>query len=38
MIFGADRPHGGTMALDGKPFRPRSPGDAMEAGLGLVPE
>jgi ABC-type sugar transport system ATPase subunit len=26
------------MALVGKPFRPRSPVDAMEAGLGLVPE
>jgi ribose transport system ATP-binding protein len=38
MIFGADRPHGGTMLLDGKPYRPRSPVDAMEVGLGLVPE
>jgi ABC-type sugar transport system ATPase subunit len=38
MIFGADRPQGGAMSLEGKPFRPRSPGDAMEAGLGLVPE
>ena len=28
----------GTMTLEGKPFRPRSPVDAMEAGLGLVPE
>jgi len=38
MIFGADRPQGGSMLLEGKPFRPRSPVDAMEAGLGLVPE
>lgn len=38
MIFGADRLHGGEMTLEGKPYRPRSPVDAMEAGLGLVPE
>jgi ribose transport system ATP-binding protein len=38
MIFGADRLHGGAMTLEGKPYRPRFPGDAMEAGLGLVPE
>jgi len=38
MIFGADRPQGGAMSLEGKPFHPRSPVDAMEAGLGLVPE
>jgi ribose transport system ATP-binding protein len=38
MIFGADRPQGGAMVLEGKPFQPRSPVDAMEAGLGLVPE
>jgi ribose transport system ATP-binding protein len=38
MIFGADRPQDGAMVLDGKAFRPRSPVDAMEAGLGLVPE
>jgi ribose transport system ATP-binding protein len=38
MIFGADRPQGGSMRLEGKPYRPRSPVDAMEAGLGLVPE
>jgi ribose transport system ATP-binding protein/rhamnose transport system ATP-binding protein len=38
LIFGADRPHDGSMVLEGKPYRPRSPVDAMEAGLGLVPE
>jgi len=38
LIFGADRPQSGSMQLEGKPFRPRSPVDAMEAGLGLVPE
>jgi ribose transport system ATP-binding protein/rhamnose transport system ATP-binding protein len=38
MIFGADRPQRGSMLLEGKPYRPRSPVDAMEAGLGLVPE
>jgi ribose transport system ATP-binding protein/rhamnose transport system ATP-binding protein len=38
LIFGADRPQGGGMVLEGKPYRPRSPVDAMEAGLGLVPE
>ncbi|HVZ01608.1 MAG TPA: sugar ABC transporter ATP-binding protein [Dongiaceae bacterium] len=38
MIFGADRPHGGTMTLDGAAFAPRSPVEAMQAGIGLVPE
>ena len=38
LIFGADRPDRGQMTLAGKPFRPRSPADAMRAGVGLVPE
>ena len=38
LIFGADRPDGGTMALDGRPYAPRSPAAAMQAGIGLVPE
>jgi ribose transport system ATP-binding protein/rhamnose transport system ATP-binding protein len=38
MIFGADRPHAGTMVLEGAAFAPRSPGEAMQAGIGLVPE
>ena len=38
LIFGADRPDGGTMALDGQPFAPRSPAAAVQAGIGLVPE
>ncbi len=38
MIFGADRPDGGTMTIDGRPYAPRSPAAAMQAGIGLVPE
>lgn len=38
MIFGADRPTGGTMTLDGAPFRPRSPYEAIRRGVALVPE
>ncbi|MDQ0472329.1 sugar ABC transporter ATP-binding protein [Labrys wisconsinensis] len=38
LIFGADRPDAGTMVLDGRPFAPRSPAQAVRAGLGLVPE
>ena len=38
LLFGADRPHEGSMTLDGKPFAPRSPTDAVKAGLGFVPE
>lgn len=37
-IYGLDRLTGGTMELDGRPFYPRSPADAVRAGLGLVPE
>ena len=38
MIFGADRPQGGVMMLEDAAYRPRSPVDAMEAGIGMVPE
>jgi ribose transport system ATP-binding protein len=37
-IFGADRIDGGEMTLQGKPYAPRSPIDAVKAGLGFVPE
>jgi len=37
-IFGADRIAAGTIALDGQPIAPRSPADAIELGIGLVPE
>ena len=36
-LFGAI-PHDARMSLYGKPFRPKSPRDAIRAGLGLVPE
>lgn len=38
LLFGADRPDRGTMMLEGRPFAPRSPAQAVRAGLGLVPE
>ena len=38
IIFGADRPLGGAMTLENAAYRPHSPVDAMEAGIGLVPE
>lgn len=38
MIIGADPVSSGTMALDGKPYRPKSPYDAIKAGVALVPE
>ncbi|WP_201728257.1 sugar ABC transporter ATP-binding protein [Acidocella sp. C78] len=37
-IFGLRQPVSGTIELDGKPFRARSPRDAIRAGIGLVPE
>ncbi|XVQ06871.1 sugar ABC transporter ATP-binding protein [Spirillospora sp. CA-255316] len=37
-LFGASRPTGGRMVLDGKPFTPRHPADALARGVGLVPE
>jgi ribose transport system ATP-binding protein len=38
LIFGADAVQGGEMTLYGRPFAPRTPHDAVEAGVGLVPE
>ena len=37
-IFGADAIEAGEMALCGKPYAPRSPSDAVRAGVGFVPE
>jgi ribose transport system ATP-binding protein len=39
-LFGARRATSGTVAVDGRPFRPRSPHDAIHRGVGisLVPE
>jgi inositol transport system ATP-binding protein len=37
-IFGADRIAAGTIVLDGQPIAPQSPADAIELGIGLVPE
>lgn len=38
LIFGADRRDRGEIILAGKTSTPRSPADAMRAGVGLVPE
>ena len=38
LLFGADRADGGSMALDGRPFAPREPRDAIAAGLGFCTE
>jgi ribose transport system ATP-binding protein len=38
LIYGADRADAGSITLDGRPFAPKSPGAAVRAGLGLVPE
>ncbi|HWK65117.1 MAG TPA: sugar ABC transporter ATP-binding protein [Rhizobiaceae bacterium] len=37
-IFGADRIAAGTISLDGVPIAPASPADAIDLGIGLVPE
>jgi ribose transport system ATP-binding protein/rhamnose transport system ATP-binding protein len=37
-IMAAQPRSAGTMTLDGKPYRPRVPADAVAAGVGLVPE
>jgi inositol transport system ATP-binding protein len=37
-IFGADPRSAGTIELDGAPIAPASPADAIELGIGLVPE
>jgi ABC-type sugar transport system ATPase subunit len=37
-LFGLERIDAGTIELDGRPFHPRSPRDAIERGVVLVPE
>jgi ribose transport system ATP-binding protein len=37
-IFGAVRPQGGSMRLEERAYRPRSPGDALEAGVAMLGE
>ncbi len=37
-VFGARRPTRGTIALSGRPVRWTGPWDAMQAGIGMVPE
>ncbi len=37
-LFGISRPDAGAIMLDGKPLSPRSPADAIEAGIVYVPE
>lgn len=38
ILGGLARPAGGTLTLDGTPYAPRRPGDAIAAGVVLVPE
>ncbi|NRQ49469.1 sugar ABC transporter ATP-binding protein [Aeromicrobium stalagmiti] len=38
LLIGADPVGSGSMTLDGKPYHPRSPYDAIKAGVALVPE
>jgi ribose transport system ATP-binding protein len=38
VIFGADRPTAGEMKLFGRPYRPKSPRDAINQGVALVSE
>ncbi|MCS7252257.1 MAG: sugar ABC transporter ATP-binding protein [Thermoflexus sp.] len=38
MIFGADPKDAGEILIEGKPVKIKSPRDAMEAGIGFVPE
>jgi ABC-type sugar transport system ATPase subunit len=38
MIFGADRPAAGTIEVDGRPVRLRTPVDAVRHGIALLPE
>jgi ABC-type sugar transport system ATPase subunit len=37
-IFGVDRPHSGTVYLEGQPVRITGPGQAVDLGIGYVPE
>ncbi len=38
LLFGADRPSGGTMRLEGRDYSPRSPYDAIRRGVAFIPE
>lgn len=38
LIYGADKATGGTVLLDGKPVKARTPGQGVSAGIGLLPE
>lgn len=38
LIFGAGRPDSGTMVLNGRPYAPRGPYEAIARGVALVPE
>lgn len=38
MIYGADPMQKGTVKVDGKSIRPKSPADGIAAGMGLIPE
>ena len=38
VLFGADAPTGGSIELDGAPFRPGSPRHAIRSGVAMVPE
>jgi ABC-type sugar transport system ATPase subunit len=38
VLFGADRADGGTVEMLGEPVRIKSPGDAVRAGMAMVPE
>ena len=38
LLFGADRPTAGEVLVDGRPVTPRSPREAIEAGLALLTE
>ena len=38
VLFGIEPALGGTMSVGGKPLAPRTPQDAIRAGLGLLPE
>lgn len=38
LIFGADRADSGTMSLDGAPWKPTGPHDAVAGGIGFIPE
>jgi ribose transport system ATP-binding protein len=38
LIFGAEKPTSGTMVLEGEPFAPKGPYEAIARGVALVPE